>query len=166
MKNIRGASPIVTLACLFTSVWMLVFPCMSSAEGEPKFPNSNAQNKCAIDEYPVKEEQSFLFPWELIKDKNLKDVYVALLRREHLKGRWLYSLNGPATKNRLLSIDGKRFVYIQSCKQHECNTHVVHLLFATQEKHIYGLLIENNSLKWIGSPPGCIKEALEMFTHK
>lgn len=153
------------LAFLIFFSWVLVFPSVSSADDASRLPKLSAQNKCALEELPAEEGQS-LFPWDLIKDKNFKDVYVALIRNEHLEGRWLSTLSGPAPKSRLLSIDGRKFVYARSCKQHECNSHVIHLLFTAQEKHIYGLLIENNSAIWLGRPSGCTKEALEMFAHK
>lgn len=150
---------------LFIFFWILMFPSAQNANGVSQLPHINAQSNCAITELPLAEGKN-LYPWELLKDKNFKAVYVALLRHEHLNVRWLSSLNGPAIKNKLLSIEGKELVYAQSCKQHECNTHIIHLLFADQEKRIYGLLIENDSTKWLGNPPRCTKEALEMFAHK
>lgn len=153
------------LAYLTIFFWVLGFPNVSNADDASQLPNLNAQSKCAIDELPSIEGKN-LHPWELIKDKNFKDVYVALLRGEHLDRRWLSSLSGPAPKSKLLSIDGRKFVYAQSCKQHECNTHVIHLFFSDQEKRMYGLLIENDSTIWLGNPSVCTKEALRMLAHK
>lgn len=150
---------------LILFLWILVFQSVSSAGDASRLSNLSTQIKCAIDELPA-EEKERLFPWELIRDKNFKDIYVSLIKNKHLEGRWLLSLSGPAPKSLLLNIDGEKFVYTHSCKQHECGSHVIHLLFAAQEKRIYGLLIENNSTIWLGNPSGCTKEALEMFAHK
>jgi hypothetical protein len=108
------------LTYLIVFFWVLVFPSVSSADDAPRLPNLSAQNKCAIEELPADGGQS-LYPWELIKDKNFKDVYVPLIRDEHLEEHWLLSLSGPAPKSKQLSIDGRKFVYARSCKQHECN---------------------------------------------
>lgn len=148
--------------CVF--VWWFLLPSLSKADDLLGTANLNAQHQCIFEELPEHGEQR-MFPWELIKDKNFKNIYVALLKREHLNGRWLSSLSGPAPKNRLFSMEGKKVLYAQSCKQHECNTHVIYLAFDAQDKRIHGLLVENDSARWIGSPSVCIKEMLEMFAH-
>lgn len=150
---------------LIAFVWMLVLPSLSNADDAPRVANLNAQPQCVFEELPEYDGQR-LFPWELMKDKSFKNIYFALLKREHLNGYWLSVLSGPAPKNRLFSIEGKKVLYAQSCKQHECNTHVIYLAFDAQEKRIHGLLIENDSARWIGNPSVCIKEVLEMFAHK
>lgn len=148
--------------CVF--VWWLLLPSLSKAEDVFGTANLNAQHQCVFKELSAPNKQ-WLFPWALIKDKNFKEIYVALLKREHLEGHWIAKLSGPAPKNRLFSIEGKFFLYARSCKQHECNTHAIYLVFDAQDKRIYGLLVENDSARWIGSPSACIKETLEMFAR-
>lgn len=161
MRNFRCAPTIAVII----SLWIFASSSISIADDASLLSNLDTQSECTIRELPEKEGQS-LFPWELIKDNSFKKAYVALLRQENLKERWLSTLNGPATKNRLLHVGGKKFVYMQSCKQHECNTHTIRLLFSPQEKRIYGKLVEGNSIMWLGSPTVCDKEAMEIFAHK
>jgi len=84
------------------------------------------------------------YPWELLKDKKFKNLYIKALG-ELGNIPWIRNISAVGGKNKIVSINGKKYVYITFCKPHFCDTEMVYLLFSPDEKKIFGVyLIESD----------------------
>lgn len=118
-----------------------------------------ARAMCQIEE-PAQTVNAGKYPWELLKEPRFRSAYLSVLGYEPPKKHWL-SLSGPAPRSKTVVVNGREFTYIWSCKQHECDTHAIHLLFDAREAVMFGLLAEDSSTSLLGNPSKCIQKTIE-----
>ena len=89
-------------------------------------------------------QKYLVYPWDLLKDKNFKNLYIKSLGE--LKNiPWIRNISGVGGKNKIVEIDGKKYIYITFCKPHFCDTEMVYLLFSPEENKLFGVyLIESD----------------------
>ena len=100
-------------------------------------------------------EKYLVYPWELLKDKNFKNLYLKALGG--LKNiPWIRGISAVGGKNKIVEIKGKKYIYITFCKPHFCDTEMVYLLYSPEENRLFGVyLIESDydfSKVLIGNP--------------
>lgn len=118
-----------------------------------------AEAMCQIEE-PSQTVSAGKYPWELLKDPLFHGAYLSVLGYAPPKKHWL-SLSGPASRSKTVIVSGREYTYTWSCKQHECDTHSIHLLFDAREAVMFGALAEGTSISWLGNPPKCIQKTIE-----
>lgn len=114
---------------------------------------------CQVEE-PTQTPDTRKYPWELLKEPQFRSAYFSALGYEPQKKHWL-SLIGPGPRSKTIIVNDQVFLYTWSCKQHECDTHEIHLLFDARKATIFGLLVENTSISLLGNPSKCIQKAIE-----
>lgn len=115
-----------------------------------------SHDECQIVEVDKPKDTGW-FPWELMKKPAFKKPYLVLLGDEPPKKHWLL-LSGPAPRSKSLTIAKHEFEYVWSCKQHECDTHSIHLLFNIFEGDMYGMQIDNSTVRFLGAPSECVRK--------
>ena len=92
-----------------------------------------------------------VYPWELLKDKRFKESYIKAIGK--LKNiYWIRDLNGVAPKNKIIEFKGEKFVYIEMCKPHSCDTENLVLLYEPINNRIFGIYLIDKKKIWIGNP--------------
>jgi hypothetical protein len=69
---------------------------------------------------------------------------------------WLLALEGPSPETRSVTVDGREYWVLQSCKAHDCAENTT-TLFWNAEKHlVYGKVRAAGKSTMIGSPPAAV----------
>ncbi len=98
-------------------------------------------------------EKYLNYPWELLKDKKFKNLYIKALG-ELGNIPWIRNISAVGGKNKIVSIDGKKYVYISFCKPHMCDTEMVYLLFSPDENKIFGVYLIESDYDFVKIPIG------------
>ncbi len=102
-------------------------------------------------------EKYLSYPWELLKDKKFKSLYIkALGRLRNIP--WIRNMSAVGVKNKIVSINGKKYVYITFCKPHFCDTEMVYLLFSPEENKIFGVYLIESDYDFVKIPIGKLSE--------
>ena len=118
-------------------------------------------------EFKMDKQNDGKHPWELLKtNRKFRTKYLNMLEQEGWHDDWLESLDGPADKNSLLMINGQEFIYLRSCKIHDCLSNHIHILYSMRNGSTYGLLFENSRLWTLGGASGCIQKTLETLDER
>lgn len=102
-----------------------------------------------------------LYPWDLIKDPDFKRVYVKTINPyAQGEGRWLKELKGPSNPAKAITIGSDEYLFLHSCKIHNCNTDNIVILYNRATKHIYAKLFTKGEYKILGQPSTPILDKL------
>ncbi len=93
------------------------------------------------------------YPWELLKDKKFKKLYIKALG-ELGNIPWIRNISAVGGKNKIVSINGKKYIYITFCKPHFCDTEMVYLLFSPEENKIFGVYLIESDYDFVKIPIG------------
>ena len=74
---------------------------------------------------------------------------------------WLSTLEGPGPATRTVKIDGRNYVLVSSCKEHDCNKRNVVVLYSAAQNVVYGKLYEAGTMSYLGSPPATVARQLD-----
>ncbi|MGF1879328.1 inhibitor of vertebrate lysozyme family protein [Photobacterium frigidiphilum] len=99
-----------------------------------------------------------LYPWEWLEQDAFYHSYQLLLKG-HRYSDWVYSLSGPASKNRVISIENKEWQVILSCKPHDCKNKNVSIFYNTKTNEMYALICDGDKT-FVGHPSELIQEEL------
>ncbi len=96
----------------------------------------------------------------LLLDAAARETYEAVLgplREEP----WLAELDGPSPENRWLDLDGRRYLLVEACKNHDCYDNSVVLLYAAADGVMYGKVYQSGRSTLLGRPPPALARELE-----
>jgi len=114
-------------------------------------------NLCLISTLTFAEES---YPWDLLKDPKFRDAYRAMLG-EKSKQKWLSTLSGPAEPAKKITIAGAEYMWMHSCKAHDCDTHNIVIIYSPASAHAYAKLSEEGAVSILGNPNAEIKAGLD-----
>ncbi len=93
------------------------------------------------------------YPWELLKDREFKSIYIKSLG-ELSNIPWIRNISGVGGKNKIVKINGKRYVYISFCKPHMCDTEMVYLIYSPDDKRLFGVYLIESDNDFVKVPIG------------
>jgi hypothetical protein len=105
------------------------------------------------------------YAWEIIKQPAFKSAYLNVLGAK-VKEAWLSQLTGPSTQAIQKTINGEEYLLVNSCRQHACNIDNIVLAYSSSSNRVFGKLVENKSVQWLGDPPPDIRAELEAYYAK
>ncbi len=100
------------------------------------------------------------YPWELLKDRKFRESYYAILGKKKDE-KWLSTLSGPSTPVRKVTVLDVEYVFIQSCKPHECDSHNIVVIYSPKSLRTYAKLVEEGAASKLGNPSTEISAALD-----
>ena len=78
-----------------------------------------------------------------------------------VKQMWLAKLDGPSPPTRTVSIGGREYVLVCSCKNHDCADNNAVLLYSPAFQVVYGKVYQRGRSSLIGAPPKAVARELE-----
>lgn len=105
------------------------------------------------------------YAWELIKQPAFRSAYQNILG-EKANEKWLSKLPGPSTQGLTVTINGVEYLLVNSCRQHACNVDNIVIAYSAVTNRVFGKLVQNQSVKWLGNPPPEIQAELEVYYVK
>lgn len=112
-----------------------------------------------ISVFPMKLKEYEIYPWELVKRKDFRAAYNKMLGA-HRTEKWL-QLSGPSGRSRHVVVNQQSLIMAKSCKQHQCDTHDIVILYNPDLNISYGLLREGGEEIWLGNPSDCYQQAIK-----
>jgi hypothetical protein len=100
-----------------------------------------------------------VFPSDMLRDKQFKGLYVAMLG-PLVAERWLLQLTGPSHEARTVRVAGKDYQLLGSCKEHDCYDNSLAMLYSAQSKVLYGQGVSRGHPIVLGSPPPAVAAEL------
>jgi hypothetical protein len=100
------------------------------------------------------------YPWELLKDRKFREPYYAMLGKK-TDEKWLSTLLGPAEPAKKVTILDVEYLFIHSCKPHDCDSHNIVIIYSPTSFSIYGKLVEEGVISKLGNPGREISAALD-----
>lgn len=100
------------------------------------------------------------YPWELLKDRKFRNAYYAMLGKK-TDEKWLSTLSGPAESAKKVTILNVEYLFIHSCKPHDCDSHNIVIIYSPTSFSIYGKLVEEGVISKLGNPSTEISAALD-----
>ncbi|MSM38428.1 MAG: hypothetical protein GJT30_02215 [Geobacter sp.] len=90
------------------------------------------------------------YPWELKKVNEFIMPYNKLASKYNFD-KWATDMSGPGRRNRLIKIKSVEYILVRTCKQKECDTNNLLILFEPVNKEFCGLFINNSNKMHVGS---------------
>ena len=112
---------------------------------------------CLIPTLGIAEEP---YPWELMKNRKFREHYNALLGKK-IGEKWLATLSGPAEPAKKVTIVDGDYLFIHSCKPHDCDTHNIVIIYSPTSSSMYAKLVEEGAPSKLGNPSTEISAALD-----
>ena len=75
--------------------------------------------------------------------------------------KWLSTLSGPAEPAKKVTILNAEYLFIHSCKPHDCDSHNIVIIYSPTSLRIYGKLVEEGAMSKLGNPSTEISTALD-----
>lgn len=129
---------------------------ISQCSGCTRDQNKNASAKINFVPFPDNLKKYEVPPWEILKLSDFNRSYKEILGSK-IKEHWLESLGGPSTKNKLIMTPQGNCVVVHSCMQHNCDTHMILILFNPENGYCWAMLVEEEKIHWFGQPNDDIK---------
>lgn len=108
---------------------------------------------------------------ELLKRPDFSGAYARIVAPRNVPA-WVRQ-GGTSTPSQRVSVAGKPWLLVQSCKPHDCPSEYVHILYEPRSQAIAALFVRDPSavanagprqdrteLIWLGAPDGSLKNAL------
>jgi len=73
---------------------------------------------------------------------------------------WLLALEGPAPDSRGVTVDGREYLVLQSCKAHDCAENNIMLFWSADKALVYGKVRAGGKSTMIGSPPPAVAKEI------
>lgn len=140
---------LILLCLLFTSSIVLKNDLALANEKEKT--NSSYQEYTKYIPFPKELKIYEVYPWEMLNLSNFAKSYSALIG-SRVKDNWLRLLDGPSSKNKMVTTPQGDFIIVHSCKQHYCDTHFILILFNPANCQSRAMLAENWKIFWLGNP--------------
>lgn len=105
------------------------------------------------------------YPWDLLKVEGFRKPYYAALGGK-VKERWLAELPGPSVPAERSVLSGTEYLFVHSCKPHECDTQNIVLLYAPEERTVVGKLSQNGVVTMLGNPSNQASAELNRLYEK
>ena len=109
--------------------------------------------------FPNELKKYEAYAWGIIKLTDFNRSYKATIGLR-VKEKWLRLLDGPSTKNKLVATQKANFIAVNSCKQNDCDTDHILILFDPSINKCWALLVENGVIAWLGDPDDWMKNLL------
>ena len=90
--------------------------------------------------------------WEHLQEPAFRSAYLAALG-PMAKTPWLAKRDGPAPQDKYVTVGGERYVMNAFCKNKDCEANSAVLLYAPEQKVVYGTVYEKGRTTVIGGPP-------------
>lgn len=78
-----------------------------------------------------------------------------------VKELWLAKLDGPSPLTRKVTVAGKEYTLVSSCKNHDCAENNTVLLYSPGFQLVYGKIYQRGRSTLIGSPPNAVARELD-----
>jgi hypothetical protein len=92
------------------------------------------------------------YPWELLKeDSKFRKSYHAMLGKK-VHEKWLATLSGPSTPVTKVTVLDVEYLYLHSCKPHDCGENNIVIIYSPKSLRIYGKLVEQGAITKLGKP--------------
>lgn len=95
----------------------------------------------------------------LLNPKFRAAYYRALGAR--VKEQWLAKLDGPSPATRRVTVAGREYVLVSSCKDHDCADNNAVLLYSSEFQIVYGKIYQHGRSSLIGVPPAGVARELD-----
>jgi hypothetical protein len=105
------------------------------------------------------------YPWDLLKDRKFRDAYHLMLGKKSNE-TWLSTLAGPAEPAKKITISDAEYLFMHSCKAHECNSHNIVIIYSPTLLRVYGKLGEDGAVSTLGNPSAEISAALDKLYNE
>lgn len=79
----------------------------------------------------------------------------------HVKELWLAKLDGPSPQTRTVTVAGREYVMVSSCKNHDCADQNTVLLYSPAFQLVYGKIYQRGRSTLIGAPPNKVARELD-----
>ena len=107
----------------------------------------------------VAADAPYLF--DLIKRPVYNKAWLAMFRNEKDAPQWLVNVEGPATPVERVNSKGIAYQLSSVCKPHDCGDNIFHVIFSSDGRKAWGLLLVNeNNERFFGSPDADLKALL------
>jgi len=73
---------------------------------------------------------------------------------------WLLALEGPAPDTRSVTVDGREYLVLQSCKAHDCAENNTTLFWNAEKNLVYGKVRAGGKSTMIGAPPPALAKEI------
>jgi inhibitor of lysozyme (Ivy) len=100
------------------------------------------------------------YPWDLLKDRKFRDAYYTMLGKKRSE-KWLSALSGPSEPAKKITISDTEYLFVHSCKAHECDSHNIVIIYSPTLLRMYGKLGEDGALSTLGKPSTEISATLD-----
>lgn len=108
---------------------------------------------------PKQIMQSYYFDW------NRNAQYRAALFKAFSYSKtpmpqWLNKASGPSKPSKIIVNGSTKFVFLNTCKQHDCSENNVYVLFDPVSRTTAAIAKFDDKLTWIGGPNAAMKKIL------
>ena len=104
-------------------------------------------------------EQSYYYDW----NRNLKfnsAVQRLFVRSKVAQPEWVRRGSGPSAPAQVVRQDSVNWIFLNTCKIHECGNNNLYILFNPPTRETYGVAKLNRKVVWLGKPNATQKALL------
>lgn len=98
--------------------------------------------------------------WDYVGDRKFKALHRKAIGAK-AKTPWLAKLDGPSSGAKEVSLGGVTYWQLAVCKPHDCGDNNLVLLYARDNKAVYGLIQERGKQSLFGKPSPALAEELK-----